>query len=483
MSVVVEVDGGAEGVALANGGANANGPCRLCTRPGALIPIFTATGDVTLSAQAMSCAHIQVQPGDGLPDRVCQECSFQLNASYRFKLQCEDSDRCFRSYLTVKSKRNNSSYNFTLKLENVSDNEDDKEKLTEILNDDSMQSYTPLMDADDHFDDTEVESKECKNLKTEPIDGNNFSDKVLSESNLIDYKESKHDCNKLNKPNKNHQIDTSELLDVDVDVYNHIRVKLTNKDKIWAPVEGCNHEALTADEKEMTDDKAIVLCHLCGKKYNKLSSNRQCRPSPFNSKGRKLRRDIWNRKLQKLEGLKWVKLKKKVAEINKDTQDTSAKRYMCDVCGQTYRQRNVLLQHQNTHTDVKSYSCSVCGKRFTRSSHVVAHMRIHNNIKPYVCETCGRSFTKSSDLCRHKRVHSDVRNYACPICGRRFKRSGDITSHMRSHTGDRPYSCSKCNKSYSSHSSLQKHKKTHCRSKLKHSFEDEDAKSKLSIQI
>lgn len=108
-----------------------------------------------------------------MPDRVCQECSFQLNASYRFKIQCEDSDRSFRSYLAIKSKRNDSSYNVTLKLENVSDNEDDKQKLTVILNDDSVQSYTPLMDTDDHFtaDETE-EFKVCKNVKTEPIDRN-----------------------------------------------------------------------------------------------------------------------------------------------------------------------------------------------------------------------------------------------------------------------------------------------------------------------
>lgn len=39
-------------------------------------------------------------------------------------------------------------------------------------------------------------------------------------------------------------------------------MKLTKTDKIWAPVECCNHEALTADEKEMSDDKAIVLCHV-----------------------------------------------------------------------------------------------------------------------------------------------------------------------------------------------------------------------------
>lgn len=61
MIVCNQMDGRAEGAAPANGGADVNGPCRLCTRPGALIPIFTATGDVTLSAQAMTCAHIQVR--------------------------------------------------------------------------------------------------------------------------------------------------------------------------------------------------------------------------------------------------------------------------------------------------------------------------------------------------------------------------------------------------------------------------------------
>lgn len=54
---------------------------------------------------------------------------------------------------------------------------------------------------------------------------------------------------------------------------------------------------------------------------------------------------------------------------------------MCDVCGLTYRERSVLLQHKNTHNTIKMHNCNICGKRFTRSSHVIAHMRIHNNIK------------------------------------------------------------------------------------------------------
>lgn len=182
--------------------------CRLCGGTNAVIHIFDTNGSLTLSAQAMSCAKIQVglffpfihlsrltlawllndfqiELGDGLPEMVCEKCSHQLNISYLFKLQCEDSDRSFRSLLSDKSNdksmRTTPKLSITLKLEDESDNEDDKKQMNKIGIEDCMQ-YTPLMDADDHFSSNDEIFVNCLkrsnstesncNVKVESLDEN-----------------------------------------------------------------------------------------------------------------------------------------------------------------------------------------------------------------------------------------------------------------------------------------------------------------------
>lgn len=36
---------------------------------------------------------------DGLPMLICAQCIYQLNCSYKFKTQCENSDATLRKYL------------------------------------------------------------------------------------------------------------------------------------------------------------------------------------------------------------------------------------------------------------------------------------------------------------------------------------------------------------------------------------------------
>lgn len=124
---------------------------------------------------------------------VCEKCSHQVNISYLFKLQCEDSDRSFRSLLSDTSKIDNKSIepspklSITLKLEDESDNEDDKKQLNKIGIEDCMQSYT-LIDPEDNYssndeifiscikrsDSTESNCTAEKNVKVESLDVNSL---------------------------------------------------------------------------------------------------------------------------------------------------------------------------------------------------------------------------------------------------------------------------------------------------------------------
>lgn len=138
-------------------------------------------------------------------------------------------------------------------------------------------------------------------------------------------------------------------------------------------------------------------------------------------------------------------------------KDVKLEKYLCELCGNLFKTKQILEKHSVTHTGVRNFSCKLCPKQFTRAAHKVVHMRKHMGIKPYTCEICGKPSIKRQDLNRHLRIHSDEKKYPCLQCNKRFKRSSDVHAHMRTHTGARPFKCSDCDMCYTSHSGLKKH--------------------------
>ncbi|KAJ3664449.1 hypothetical protein Zmor_000012 [Zophobas morio] len=74
--------------------------CRLCmAKEDELVPIFNNDEAIPLTLRIMACVSLEVFEGDGLPNKICHPCKFQLEKSYNFRKKCESSDMKLRQHL------------------------------------------------------------------------------------------------------------------------------------------------------------------------------------------------------------------------------------------------------------------------------------------------------------------------------------------------------------------------------------------------
>ncbi|KAK4297877.1 hypothetical protein Pmani_029735 [Petrolisthes manimaculis] len=187
---------------------------------------------------------------------------------------------------------------------------------------------------------------------------------------------------------------------------------------------------------------------------------------------------------------------------------TGDRRFVCDVCGRSYKRRDNLSQHQRTHTGEKPYgwlfpgpsgggggggdrvarapTCAYCGRCFARLDTLKQHLVIHTGERPYKCRDCGHAFRYRMALTRHRtkcpppalgRAGRDAapgilggrsqrgsydasRPHICSFCGKRFLNTSHLRDHLRLHTGERPFTCHTCGRTFVQRQHLRQHERT-----------------------
>ncbi|XP_041047693.1 zinc finger protein 276 isoform X2 [Carcharodon carcharias] len=93
-----------------------------------------------------------------------------------------------------------------------------------------------------------------------------------------------------------------------------------------------------------------------------------------------------------------------------------------------YLQRHVKL----IHTEERNYICDECGQTFKQRKHLSVHQMRHSGAKPLQCEICGFQCRQRASLKYHMTKHKAEAelDFACDQCGKRFEKAHNLNVHM-----------------------------------------------------
>lgn len=104
--------------------------------------------------------------------------------------------------------------------------------------------------------------------------------------------------------------------------------------------------------------------------------------------------------------------------------------FVCEVCGQMFKQQCFLRYHQRKHSGERPYACAACGKRFQLAGALAVHRAVHAR-RQHHCHLCGRGFSFKSALNKHIKVHLGIRPHKCAICDKGFIHMCDLKLHIK----------------------------------------------------
>ncbi|XP_061164641.1 zinc finger Y-chromosomal protein 1-like [Saccostrea echinata] len=173
--------------------------------------------------------------------------------------------------------------------------------------------------------------------------------------------------------------------------------------------------------------------------------------------------------------------------------------YQCDTCGKKFQKLIKLREHVHSHTGNYPYYCDFCRKGFLHMHALETHLQTHDTNRPiYMCDICGQQFKTKTIMLKHANVHKETVDYPCKFCDTAYRTPDGLKIHMievhmtedqikscgleifkceicdkvmarkqhydrhkAQHLGLKKYKCDECNMSFYTQYHLNRHYKLH----------------------
>lgn len=146
------------------------------------------------------------------------------------------------------------------------------------------------------------------------------------------------------------------------------------------------------------------------------------------------------------------------------TVNSKPESYQCSFCLRNFKNKTSLSAHIQRHelTDSIKHVCKVCKREFKYKAYLENHvLTMHLRKNGISCEVCGQSFPNKESMEIHKESHKNEKKHRCNICNKAFLMLCTLKEHMRTHTGEKPFLCSQCGRGFSQKTNLAQHMRRH----------------------
>ncbi|KAJ8938615.1 hypothetical protein NQ314_011424 [Rhamnusium bicolor] len=406
-----------------------NDLCRLCMgKEDELISIFNNEEPIPLTLRIMACVALEVFEGDGLPDKICHPCKFQLEKSYNFRKKCESSDTKLRQHL-----------------------KELKDKMGDIEEENERQDDETEMDVSEEGEHiiTQEDSQPGPSTEEDLVG-------VTKVSYIEPDPEPENDPENITlPPETDDTIKEACTLKSDDQLKTEIDTENEDGENVFI-IEESDHQMM--DDTNMDAIADAVKATLASQPVNQ-SDGKSTQVEVITEDGSVIVMELMTEEEAELPGL----IPESRADVNEEGE---LKIFQCPDCPKSFARRIQLRRHASVHMQQRGFSCGICEKWFPTRSALVRHERIHTGERPFQCEVCQKSFAQKEILFRHLMTHTGQKPYSCPHCPKGFTQKEPLRVHLRTHIATSPsdiqlHYCSLCPKVFCHASGLSRHLVTH----------------------
>lgn len=395
---------------------------------------------VPLTLQIMSCVAIEVYAADGMPQMICNMCRWNLDRSYKFKLQCKKADEALRAYpLSGVLPRPfppipNDPPDMNNKRPSEQRPQSEGNKKPRVDNGDRERREPRERERERERDRERDRERERERERERDRQVENQRDK----EDQHDFYEEEQDAGSEGDQDTNSAKEEQKLEP------GEIRVHACDQCDRTFPL----RQALALHIQRAHRDRNYK-CTVCDRMF--FSKYDLGKHMTTHSEEKPFSCPICNKQFSR------ANLLQRHEKVHRDEL-----RYGCQHCDREFFTTEELEKHEDSvHKKEKPFQCNICNKRFTYKQGLERHEVLHNEDKTFVCEYCKEAFRTSTKLARHLTTHAGHRPYLCKLCPRSFLLSHHLTRHMRTHSVEKRHVCEDCGKAFKRKESLEVHQLTH----------------------